>query len=45
MNVKLLSLRKNLISPLFPFNIKIFKKIDSTNMSYKNIEYTVYVVE
>ena len=45
MNVKLLLLRENLISLLFPFNRKSLKKIDSTNMSYKNIEYTVYVVE
>ena len=41
MTVKLLSLRENLISPLFPFNRKSLKKIGSTNTSYKNTEYTV----
>ena len=41
MNVKLLSLRENLISPLFPFNRKSLKKIGSTNMSCKNTEYAV----
>ena len=41
MNVKLLSLRENLISALFPFNRKSFKKIGSMNTSYKNTECTV----
>ena len=41
MNVKLRLFRENLISPLFPFNRKSFKKIGSTNMFCKNTEYAV----